>query len=371
MKPALLLVVSMAVSAVAAAQSFTPTGSMLAARTGHTATVLQDGRVFVAGGASDASCEIYDPSTRTFRATAAMTHSRAVHTATLLKDGRVLIAGGIASGGDLSGGNEIDVTAQIYDPAGETFTLAGRMTTPRYAHAATLLTDGRVLLTGGGEVYISGFGTGIRAQAHAEVYDPATNSFSTVPDMRMPRWYHTASLLTDGTVLLVGAPQGSLSGLPSAEVFDPQAKTFRDIPGARRRMSHTATTLKDGRVLLAGGNSLVDSNAEVYAPSAGTFTPVTSTTTSSSHSATLLPDGRVLMTGWTSTGQSTDAAAIYDPASNQLALTASMAFLRSNGAAAALAGGPVLVTGGTNSTAEIFEAAPVAPAAGRRRSSRH
>lgn len=356
-------------AAAASAASFTAIAPMTVARSFHTSTVLQDGRVFIAGGnLSDARCEIYDPATGAFRVTASLSHPRIKHTATLLSDGRVLIAGG-----NVTGGLGVDDTAEIFDPHLETFTPAGTMVAGRYSHTATRLLDGRVLLTGGAEAYNSGFSIGYKPQVHTEIYNPATNLFSAAPDMQAGRWNHTATRLQDGRVLIVGAPPGGTTGLPNAEMFDAGATTVQTVPNASARSQHSATLLNDGRVLLAGGNYsfvIPRVDAEIFQPSNGAFQAATGALTASvGHTATLLLDGRVLLAGWADTGESS-AAAIFDPATGSVSTTASMTEPRRGHAASRLPDGRVLITGGNGATAEIFDPAG-GTAVERRRSAKH
>jgi hypothetical protein len=180
---------------------FSPTGSMHAARTGETATLLHDGRVLVAGGAfqvfvadgylfaAQSSAEVYDPSTGSFSPTGSIMTARSDATATLLNDGRVLIAGG----GD---GADSFSSAEIYDPAKGTFSPTGSMTNARYGLAATLLRDGRVLITGGVNH--------ASATTVAELYDPKTGTFSPTSSMLFAAADQTATLLSDGRVLIAG-----------------------------------------------------------------------------------------------------------------------------------------------------------------------
>jgi hypothetical protein len=258
--------------------TFAPTGSMAAARNLHTATLLLDGRVLIAGGNdtenhSLASAELYDPTTGTFSPTGSLVTARAFHTATLLTDGRVLMTGGTSAGWD---GIPFIASAEIYDPKTGTFTPTGSMAVERASHTATLLPDGRVLITGG----TNGADQGKGSLPSAELYDPKTGKFSTTGPMADGRTFHEATLLADGRVLVTG---GGLRGweydgpfLASAEIYDPGTGKFTATgPMAKARVSQSATLLSDGRVLIAGGyNGVVDlASAEIYDPETGRFSP--------------------------------------------------------------------------------------------------
>jgi hypothetical protein len=271
--------------------TFKPTGPMTVGRVGHTATLLSSGRVLIAGGggvgdgAPDlASAELYDPATGTFSLTGSMTVPRRDHTATLLPDGRVLIAGGE---GNLA-------SAELYDPKTGTFSPTGSMTPAPGGTVATLLADGRVLMVGG------------RVDASAELYDPKTGTFSPTGSMTAARGGPTATLLTDGRVLVAGGidwSPGSVPGnaLASAELYDPATGTFRPSGSMTvARDGHSATLLSDGRVLVDGGLGSPDyvASAELYDPKTGVFTRAGSTLAArADQTATLLTDGRVLIAG--------------------------------------------------------------------------
>ncbi len=248
--------------------TFTPTGSLNSARYFHTATLLNNGMVLIAGGYGSsgylASAELYNPATGTFTLTGSLNTARYEHTATLLDNGMVLIAGGY-NGSSLA-------SAELYNPATGTFSYtAGSLNTARYEHTATLLNNGMVLIAGG---------LGSRGYlASAELYNPATGTFSyTAGSLNTTRYDHTATLLNNGMVLIAGGFGGNSNPygyLQSAELYNPATGTFT-LAGSLNtaRWADTATLLNNGMVLIAGGlnstNGSLDS-AELYEP--GTLTP--------------------------------------------------------------------------------------------------
>jgi Galactose oxidase, central domain len=246
---------------------FSSVGSMNSTRAYHTATGLQNGKVLVVGGLNSintplASAEIYDPATKTFTATGSMTTGRWLHTATLLANGKVLIAGGNADPGPGTDGGNALGSGELYDPAKGTFTtITAAMVTPRYYHTATLLASGKVLLAGG-------HGSAGQKLSESELYDPVANTFTATgsmlvdPTVDTGRWQHTASLLGDGTVVVAGGDAGNVAApganyLATAQVYDPVAATFTattSIGGLTdARGQHASATLATGEVLLAGG----------------------------------------------------------------------------------------------------------------------
>ncbi len=306
--------------------TFTPTGDMTVVRGGTAAALLLDGRVLFTGGYNCApagqdgiwaSAELYDPTTGTFSLTGSMAAPRSQHTATMLADGRVLIAGGLsgsspsaAGGVTLASYRTVDTdhflaTAEIYDPTTGTFSKTGSMSTPHRGHTATLLKDGRVLVIGnGGETSVSG--------TAADLYDPSTGRFSRTGSMKFGRWLHTATLLADGRVLVLGGRTPKDSVRATAELYDPGSGRFTSAGSmGEGRQQHTATLLPDGRVLIAGGywsdgqKWRVLSSTEMFDPATGNFTAVGSMgAPRDGHTATLLKDGRVLISGGADVGNS-------------------------------------------------------------------
>jgi Galactose oxidase, central domain len=294
---------------------FVSTGRMTVLRRGHTATLLPDGRVLLVGGdASGASAELYDPAAGSFTATGKMTTARVGFTSTLLNNGKVLIAGGYEPGP--RGFGAALSSAELYDPDTGTFARTGDLAMPRGLHKAmllsngkvalfgsyfagagvsayhiveesglftladaksrhefdavpTLLTNGQILFTGGdGELTTVGF-------ADAELYDPIADRLSSAGNMTVPRYDHTATLLSDGRVLIAGSQISGADGgtaVASAEIYDPAAATFTMTGSMNsRRFGHTATLLLDGTVLIAGGTANANGGspgalAEHYVP---------------------------------------------------------------------------------------------------------
>jgi len=288
-------------SVAALAQSggiFTTTGTMTTTRSAYTATLLPNGKVLIAGGIGRGvppapprvpNAELYDPSTGTFSLTGAMVDTESSSAAVLLASGKVLIAH--------------DITAEIYDPVTGTFSSTGNQARSAGTQQVALLADGRVILvicctteqlydpidaaftlTGPMKnVYADGFASAMpatgkflvsggfleevnAASAGASLYDSATGTFAATGNMNTARYYHTATTLGDGTVLVTGGEVGTSSIIvtPSAEVYDPATDTFSPTGDmSMPRMNHNATLLLDGTVLITDGSML---NADIYHP---------------------------------------------------------------------------------------------------------
>ena len=324
--------------------SWTATGSLIEARSDHTATLLPDDKVLVAGGADNfavlASAELYDPSSGSWTATGDMIEGRLRHTATLLLDGKVLVAGGSSSGGS---GPSL-ASAELYDPKSGSWMATENMIEARAHHTATLLPDGRVLVAGGSGSDPSGFDS----LASAEVYDPGSGTWTAAGSMAEIRVAHTATLLRDGEVLVAGG-FNSGGALASAELYDPSSGTWTATGSmGAGRAKYTATLLPDGRVLAVGLGALA--SAELYDPGSGAWTATENMVADHViHTATLLLDGNVLVAGGSSRGDNPELLAfaeLFDPGSGAWTATENMVTPRDGHSATLLRGGALLVAGG-------------------------
>lgn len=241
------------------------TEAMRAARHQPAGALLPDGSVLVTGGLFERSADRYVPALGRWLPAASMTEARWAPTATVLRDGRVLVAGGGGNGGT---GNETTASAEIYDPLANRWTPVATMAVARHWHTATLLPDGRVLVIGG-----HGIGGPL---ASAEIYDPAANRWTPTGDLSVPRVEHSATLLPGGRVLVTGGAAGDLYWW-SSEVFDPvtgQWTTTGDM--AAPRAGHSASALPDGTVFVAGGLTRYNTavfTTELYDVNSGTWGP--------------------------------------------------------------------------------------------------
>lgn len=347
--------------------TFVPTGAMRTRRSGATATLLEDGEVLIAGGGT-ASAELYNSRTGTFSATAPMTTPRTDATATLLQDGDVLVAGGYGST------HRNLTSAELYDPATGTWTPTGPLNVARSGDTATLLQDGEVLVAGGfcnGNGYGCDSGTYLVNLKSAELYDPATGTWSLTGSMRAGRALQTATRIGNGEVLVAGGFDSCqtdfCTDLRTAELYDPS--TGKWLPTGSMsvgREQQTATLLPDGDVLVAGGLNQggtsgitrTYSSAELYNPILGTWSATGSMNEArAGQTATLLNGGWVLVTGG-----GTATSEIYEPNYGSWVPTGSLSVTRTDQTATALPDGDVLVAGGTGpdqqplQTAEVYQA---------------
>lgn len=369
-------------TASSSASGFVEVGSMNVARAAHTATLLPNHKVLVIDGGqmdiddlpvSVSSAEIFDPSAGTFTPTGSPCIAREFHTATLLTNGKVLIAGGNEFNGYPTW-LTATATAELYDPATGSFASTGSMAVGRSYHTASLLADGRVLIFGGGPA----------GSPTAEIYDPKAGTFSAVPGLTGAWVGHTATVLPSGKILIAGGQSDDQNGsliLATAEVYDPVANSFTAAQNMNApRTGHTATLLQNGKVLIAGGASNAGlalggfqngtqalQTSELFDPATGSFAPAASMSTGRlGHTATLLSDGRVMICGgfkdWTTANgyESYGTAETFDPATGTFAIAGQMNVGRFWHSATLLPDGTVLVAGGVGedralTSAEIFK----------------
>ena len=281
-------------------------------------------------------------------ATGTMTVARIAHTATLLHDGTVLVVGGYdGEGPPTEDAARIPLaTAELYDPASGTWSAAGSPSTARADHTATLMPDGRVLVVGGGgeDNLVEG---GPRS-ATAELYDPSTGTWSATRSMNEPRNYFSATLLPNGTVLVAGGGAGYVE----TEVYQPRTGTWTATGStAEGRKSHSATLLPNGTVLVAGGCACSEppptASAELYDASTGTWAGTGSMADGRmGHAAILLADGRVLVAADGLFGDAPNSTELYDPSTGRWTAVGDMVVGRVGSSVTALSDGRVLVSGG-------------------------
>lgn len=350
---------------------FTSTGSLEQARFANTATLLPNGKVYVAGGATEADAqydgvavmvqdELFDPATGTFQPAGKLT--RDGHTATRLLNGDVLFTGGFSDVTDE--GPILSSTGELLKAGSGMFQPTGSLSVARYSHTATLLQDGKVLITGGYTSSTSPIQT-------AELYDPASDTFVPVGNMAIVRPLHFATLLTNGKVLIAGG------GSTTVELFDPATNSFTPGGSTSSRSIGAVTLLADGRVLISGEANADDSApapSELYDPATGKFTPTgTMATLRYGYSATLLSDGTVLVAGGAVAAPGPIPATyyqdpvavteIYNPATGSFSPGPTMRSARYSHTATLMPDGSVLLVGGccvnssnaANGSAEVYQ----------------
>ena len=338
--------------------TWTATGNLVTARSGATATLLGTGKVLVAGGNGGGStalsaAELYDPGTGSWSATAAMATARTGHTATLLQNGMVLVAGP-------------DTSAEVYDPTAGTWSPTHPMVlAPGAGASATLLQNGSVLVAGGCCGNSGGLPSGL---TQAQLYDPATGAWTATGSLATGRAQHTASLLPDGTVLVVGGRtivKYNSGGITSTELYDPRTGTWHAGPASPTPHAlGTATTLKDGRILLAGGahdgccSGLA--GADLFDPATGTWAAAAPMgSPREDMAAGLLPDGSVLVAGGYQGITPTPvlaSAEVYNPSANTWTTVPAMSTPREALTLTTLPNGSVLAAGGLTGTGNAVTA---------------
>ncbi len=307
-----------------------PGAAMAVPRVTPTVTVLNDGRVLIAGGidltgAPLSSCEIFDPATNTFTATGNLAGPRALHAAVRMADGRVMVAGGTNNTTDLLaiiGG--VQNTTEIFNPATGTWSNGPNLSGRRVWPALTLLNTGRVMVSGGVEVTLFlGIPLAATSTTRTQLYNPATNSWSNGASMPNGRASHDVNQVTlaDGRVLMTGgvlvpdlANAANAAMIQAADVYNPATNTWAAYPMSQARSLHSATRLPDGRVLVCGGSQgllsapTTTDTVELFDPASNSWTTLAPLSTPrTAHAAVVLPDGMVVLLGGDSTGAGAEA----------------------------------------------------------------
>ncbi|CAN5227396.1 hypothetical protein BH09PSE6_BH09PSE6_03220 [soil metagenome] len=320
--------------------------TMTAPRAGHTAQLLPNGKVLLAGGRSTsqivtASAELYDPATNTFSATGPMTTPRAGAVSVLLANGRVLMIGGGL-------GNPALASCEIYDPSTGTWTPTGYMHYRRNGHQAVTLPDGKILAVGGLDTSATALPGGTYPTIpQAEVYDPATGVWTETGSLPAGRWALQAILLGNGKVLTSGgfADSGQTA---MAELYDPATGVFTSIaPMLFSRTSHSATLLTNGQVLMSAGGGTP--NSELFDPNTSSWhAPALDMQAQRIEQAAVrLTDGKVLVVGGRLSTQVLTIE-LFDPATSRWSTVGSLSAPRSQVTATLLSDGHVLIAGGAN-----------------------
>src|SRR6266516_744145 len=357
-------------SAQVATPGWTYTGSLNAIRRGHTATLLPNGKVLVAGGFVDVdllsdtrTAELYDPATGTWSNTGNLNSGRIWHTATLLANGKVLVAGGA----DCVKGCGPNTSAELYDPATGTWSKTGDLNASHSGHTATLLQDGKVLIAGGGFPSLTALSVG-------ELYDPGSGTWSNTGSLNTSRSCHTATLLQNDKVLIAGGFSSCssfhCSTLNTVELYDPASGTWSFTGNLNvARYNHTATLLRDGAVLVAGyfdyeTGEIISNSAELYDPVKGIWSKTGNLNEGRGlHTATLLPNGKVLVAAGFGEDSELKSAELYDPATGTWNKTADLNEARDSHSATLLQDGKVLVAAGGadfsgSNSAELYDQGP-------------
>jgi N-acetylneuraminic acid mutarotase len=345
--------------------SWTLTGSMHSARASHTSTLLPSGLVLAAGGTGDnnialVSSELYNPASGGWTVTGDMNVGRVSARAVLLANGTVLVMGGCIKN-DCQGSTTR--SAEIYNPNTGKWTVTGSMLKARAEFIAVLLPSGKVLAAGGCTSYdVNGC---LATTTAAELYNPATKTWSSTGAMRASRMAMTATVLQTGKALIAGGQTAATDALGSSELYNPSTGTF-SLTGKliTPRSGHTATLLTNGLVLMAGGenvNGISTMKAELYNPATGMYAATGNMPSSRQEQvAVLLPTGSVLVVGGNNVTSSTTtvltSCATYNRTTGTWTVASSMKFARADHTATLLHNGHVLAAGGDNATGELGSA---------------
>jgi hypothetical protein len=307
---------ALATAAVALGQSsgtFTSTGSMHTPRAFHTATLLNNGQVLVAGGLDGtvlASAELYNPATGQWTVTGSMSTPRYNHTATLLANGEVLVTGGLSGVEGGEGTVSLD-SAELYNPSNGTWSATGSMTVARVLPGAALLQDGDVLVAGGSTYTVCGTGCDIvEPIAAAELYNPSTGTFTATASMNYARGDTQLTLLQNGEALIAGGDEGyGTNAACTSELFSNGHWTLVDLAFCGVT-GDSAALLLTGDVLIAIGDP-----SQFYNPSTNVWKPTNGD--SIGGPLALLANGQALVVAGSS-------AQLYNPSTNEWTETGSL-----------------------------------------------
>jgi N-acetylneuraminic acid mutarotase len=328
------------------------TGSLQSPREANAQLRLRGGNVLSVGGVDGsgnilASAEIYGRGSAAWQSTGSLKTARELFSAVALTNGKVLVVGGVGIGAAALG------TAELYDPSTGTWSSGGSLSVARFGYTATLLGNGKVLVTGGCSASACSAVTAI-----SELYDPATNSWSTTGSLNTARTLHTAVRLKTGKVLVIDGVAGGVTA--SCEIYDPLTGTWSNAANTHAaRKQHGTTMLRDGKVLVSGGVSFrfPMNTAELYDPASDIWTPTGNMATGRyGHTSTLLPDGTVLVAGGEGKSIScgkdcvgfipTASAEIFNEAVGGFTSTTGLERAVANHSANLLSSGRVLTAGG-------------------------
>ena len=346
------LTLVLALPGFAQSGTWSPTGNMASARSGQGAAVLQSGNVLVVGGFSVSgvlgTAEVYNAAFGTWSATASVNTARYAAPAVTLANGKVLFAGGCTN--NCTG---VTTTAELYNPTTGTWSFTGSLHMPRYFYTATLLSSGKVLVVGGCNASSCNTVT-----ATSELYDPNSGTWTTTGSLSVARDFQTATLLSDGRVLVAGG-FGTTGKIAQAEVYNPATGKWTLAGNLNNaRAQGTATLLPSGKVLVAGGldqNGARLASAELYSPATNSWT-LTGSLINKRYdaTATLLSTGKVLVAGGSGLHNRAAiklaACELYDPATGTWTSTGSLNVGRTQHTASMLQNGKILAVGGLGSS---------------------
>src|SRR5215469_1676022 len=345
--------------------AWTPTGSLGTARASHTATLLTSGLVLVTGGTGDAnnalaSSELYSSVSGSWTFTGDMNLGRVSARGVLLPNGTVLVMGGCIVNDCLGSTTK---SAEIYNPATGTWSVTGSMRAGRAEFIAALLPTGKVLVAGGCTSYDANGCLAVTAAA--ELYNPTTGTWSSTGAMRAARMAMTATVLTTGKTLIAGGQTAASDALGSSELYNPGTGAFSQTGKLiTARSGHSATLLKTGMVLMAGGenvNGISTAKAELYNPATGTYSATGNMPSDrQEHVALLLASGLVLISGGNNVNATTTtplaSCATYNPVTGSWTKASNMANARADHTATLLNNGHVVAAGGDNANGELSRA---------------